>query len=59
MDWLIILVSVWGVLNIILFFKIWDACDNVKRIANKYAPENIKQKTPETKEDIDKWLQNE
>ena len=58
MDWLTVLSAIWGVLNIILFFKIWEACDNIKRIANKYAPERDKHTTPETREDIDNGLQN-
>lgn len=33
-----ILALIWGILNIILFFKIWGACNNIKRIADKYAP---------------------
>lgn len=26
----------WGVLNIVLFFKLWRACDDVKRIASNF-----------------------
>lgn len=36
---LIILGAVWGVLNVILFFKLWGACNDIKRIADKYDPE--------------------
>ncbi len=31
-----ILLFVWGVLNIILFFKIWGATNNIKKIKEKY-----------------------
>lgn len=67
------------VLDIILFFKLWGACDNIKRIADKYAPQPEavrhepspklnparrkpshpswpEDKTPETKEDVERWL---
>lgn len=37
-----VILLVWGILNIILFFKIWGACNNIKRIANKYDPDGIK-----------------
>lgn len=30
-----IICLVWGLLNLILFFKIWGACNNIKFIANK------------------------
>lgn len=54
----------WGILNIILFFKLWGACNNIKRIANKYAPDLEKERerrnrprsSVETKEELDKWL---
>ena len=54
----LVLCLIWGILNTILFFKVWNACNNVKRIADKYAPEIINQRTPETREEIDMWLQN-
>lgn len=67
------------ILDIILFFKLWGACDNIKRIADKYAPmqTNVSNKPrrerkpsravkdskwddfnapPETKEDVERWL---
>lgn len=28
---------IWVILNIILFFKLWRACDDIKRVADKYA----------------------
>lgn len=31
---ILIIAIAWGVLNIILFFKIWAMCDNVNKIAN-------------------------
>lgn len=34
---MLILVIAWGVLNIILFFKLWRACDDIKRMASKYS----------------------
>lgn len=52
-----------AILNTILFFKLWGACDNIKRIADKYAPEKQdkphRSNTPETKEDVEKWLNGE
>ena len=54
----LVLCLIWGILNIILFFKVWNACNNVKRIADKYAPEITNQRTPETRDEIDMWLQN-
>ena len=46
---------IWCILCIILFFKVWGACDNIKRLTKKFIPE-YKTSTPESKEDIDKWL---
>ena len=54
----------WVILNIILFFKLWRACDNIKRIADKYAPDLEKERekrnrphsSVETKEELEKWL---
>lgn len=49
-----------AILEIILFFKLWGACDNIKRIADKYAPEKDDKprhsRTPETKEEVERWL---
>lgn len=53
-----------AILEIILFFKLWRACDNIKRIADKYAPDLEKERekrnrphsSVETKEDLEKWL---
>ena len=73
MEELTILLSiVWGILCLMLFFKIWGACNAIKRLADKYAPEfeseKIKAKNErnkkkdgrlETKEDIEKWLKEE
>ena len=48
---------VWGILCIILFFKIWGACNNIERLVRKYAPkENARKNSLETREDIEKWL---
>ena len=30
---------VWAILNIILFFKVWGACNDIRRIADKYDPD--------------------
>lgn len=35
---------VWFILNIILFFKLWGACDDIRRIADKYDPEGKEQR---------------
>lgn len=55
-----VLSIIFFVLDIILFFKLWGACDNIKRIANKYAPEKqdkpCRTYTPETKEEMERWL---
>lgn len=65
MEGFIVLVDlIWSILCIILFFKLWSACNNVKRLADKYAneKENISKQgrtTLETREDIDKWLKEE
>lgn len=53
-----------AVLETILFFKLWRACDNIKRIADKYAPDlekeqekrNRPRSSVETKEELEKWL---
>ena len=54
-----ILYIIWGILCVILFFKVWIACENIKRLADKYAPIPIKKEKFGTKEDIDKWLNEE
>lgn len=38
---LVILGLVWGILNIILFFKIWRMCDHVKQINDRSNHEDI------------------
>lgn len=57
-----------AILEIILFFKLWSACDNIKRIADKYDPEGKAERgrkakeyklygsTPESKDEVEKWL---
>ena len=54
---------IWAVLNIILFFKLWRACDNIKRIADKFDPEGKAERERAkgfspfaSKEEIDNWL---
>ena len=42
---LMIVLAIWGILNLILFFKIWGMTNNVKRLADKFAPE---QREPDT-----------
>ena len=37
-EFITIICIIWGILNIILFFKIWKMCDNVARLTNKIAP---------------------
>lgn len=53
-----LLALVWGILCIILFFKIWRACNNIKRLADKYAPNIKKTTTLETREEIEKWIKD-
>lgn len=63
----VLLGLIWSVLCIVLFFKVWKACNNIQRLADKYAPENVNKgeisksgkSTLETREDIDKWLKEE
>lgn len=43
----------WVILNIILFFKVWTACDDIRRIADKYDPEG-KRREAEEKEHCEK-----
>lgn len=33
----LVLFLAWGVLNIILFFKLWKACNNISRIASNFS----------------------
>ena len=60
---ILIIGTVWGILNIILFFKLWGACDDIRRITNKYAPDleksNLPRSTVETKKELDDWLKEE
>lgn len=37
---LLILGLIWAILCLVLFFKVWGACDNIKRLTDKYASEN-------------------
>ncbi len=62
-----------AILGILLFIKVWRACDDIRRIANKFDPEamsdqeryewfakrnkpNRPRSSVETKEELDKWL---
>lgn len=63
MEFVSAIALLWAVLNIILFFKLWGACNNIKRIADKYDPEGkaererAKRLSPfASKEEIDNWL---
>ena len=45
MDLLFFVIAIiFGILQIVLFFKVWGMCNNVERIADKFAPQYI----PET-----------
>lgn len=55
MDVILLLSVIWTILSVVLFFKVWGACDNIKRLADKYAPE-AKTSTPDSRDEIDKWL---
>lgn len=35
-----IIAIIFAILNICLFFKLWGACNNIKRIADKFAPQS-------------------
>lgn len=70
MEGLVVVIEiVWAVLCLILFFKIWGACNAIKRLADKYAPESemdkIREKNKrnkrksaslETRDEIENWL---
>lgn len=57
-----------AVLDGILFFKLWTACNDIRRIADKYDPKGKAERerkareykpmfiTPETKEEVERWL---
>lgn len=47
-EFIIIVSLIFGILNLILFFKIWGMTNDVKRIANKVAPEEVIEKPKET-----------
>ena len=55
-----IIALIWGILCLILFFKIWGMCNDIKRLTDKYAPKGqiskLGKETLETRDDIDKWL---
>ena len=39
-----IITVVFAILNVCLFFKLWGACNNIKRIADKYNPQSKEKK---------------
>ena len=41
---LLIIVLIWAILNIVLFAKMWRACDDIRRIADKFDPEGKEQR---------------
>ncbi|MBQ8833260.1 MAG: hypothetical protein IJ000_07185 [Paludibacteraceae bacterium] len=45
-----------GVLQIILFFKIWGMCNDIRELRNKFSPEK---KSPTEINDIDAWINGE
>ncbi|MBD5317177.1 MAG: hypothetical protein HDS11_05875 [Bacteroides sp.] len=50
METIILIIGVvWGILNIVLFFKLWGACDDIRDIADKYAPEGKIRRAAEKK----------
>ena len=48
-DFITIICVIWGVLNIVLFFKVWGMCDNIARLTEKIAP-NVKENIENKKE---------
>lgn len=48
-DFITIFCTIWGILNIALFFKVWGMCDNVARLTEKIAP-NVKENIENKKE---------
>ena len=53
---LVVLSVIWAILCIVLFFKIWGACNNIALLVKTFVPESL---TPETKEEIEEWLEEE
>lgn len=50
METIILIIGLaWAILNIILFFKLWGACNDIRDIANKFAPEAKEQREKENK----------
>lgn len=43
---LLILGLIWAILCLVLFFKVWGACDNIKRLTDKYASEDEEEIVP-------------
>lgn len=39
-----IIALIWAILNIVLFFKLWGACNDIRRIADKYDPDGKTQR---------------
>ena len=52
-----VLTIIWCILSIILFFKVWGMCDDVRALRNKFAPKQKEQF--ESDKDIEKWLAEE
>ncbi len=44
---LLILGLIWAILCLVLFFKVWGACDNIKRLTDKYVPEDEEKSAPD------------
>jgi hypothetical protein len=50
-----IIILIVAVLQVVLFFKVWGMCNDVARLADKFA--SPKSKTPETRDEIDEWIE--
>ena len=49
---IIVIAIIFGILQIILFFKIWGMCNDISRIADKYAPKKTASERVEEVEEI-------
>lgn len=49
-----IVIIVGAILSLILFFKVWGMCNDVRALREKYAPKPKEQF--ESDKDIDEWL---
>ena len=57
MDLLFLVIAfIFGILQIMLFFKVWGMCDDVAKLADKFTPTSSK--TPESREDLKQEIED-